>query len=45
MVSLHINLLVKSILIYSYLRLLGKSRGGRCRESCLMLLVTWLVCE
>ena len=24
---------------------LGKSRGGRCRVSYLMLLVNWLVCE
>ena len=44
MVSTNLNLLVVSILIQIYLSRLGKSRGGICRESCLMLLVTWLVC-
>ena len=44
MVSTNLNLLVKSISNYTYLNLLRKSRGGRCHESYLMLLVIWLVC-
>ena len=44
MVSTNLNLLVRSILNFTYPNLLGKSPGGRCLESYLMLLVIWLEC-
>ena len=46
MVSTNLNLLVKNIFkLYLPVNRLGKSRGGRCRVSCPMLLVILLVCE
>ena len=46
MVSINLNLLVKNMnKLYLLVSRRGKNRGGRCRVSCLNLLVILLVCE